>query len=59
VAAEVVRVDADEVELALQEPVAAITPGQSAVLYAGEQLIGGGFIEVATGQRLSLPVLAA
>jgi tRNA-specific 2-thiouridylase len=59
VAAEVVRVDADEVELALQEPVAAITPGQSAVLYAGEQLVGGGFIEAATGQRLSLPVLAA
>ncbi|MDF1502675.1 tRNA 2-thiouridine(34) synthase MnmA [Roseisolibacter sp. H3M3-2] len=59
VAAELVRADGDEVELALQEPVAAITPGQSAVLYAGEQVLGGGFIEAATGQRLALPVLAA
>ncbi|MGZ8379537.1 MAG: tRNA 2-thiouridine(34) synthase MnmA [Gemmatirosa sp.] len=59
VPAELVRIDGDVVELALQEPVAAITPGQSAVLYAGAQLLGGGFIETAVGQRLALPVLAA
>jgi tRNA-specific 2-thiouridylase len=59
VAAEVVRVSADEVELALQEPVAAITPGQSAVLYDGERLVGGGFIEQALRRGRELPVRAA
>ncbi len=59
VPAELVRREGDVVELALQEPVAAITPGQSAVLYRGAQLLGGGFIDAALGQRLALPVLAA
>ncbi len=59
VLAEVIRIDADEVELALQEPVAAITPGQSIVLYDGSRVLGGGVIERATGQRLALPVRAA
>ena len=59
VAAELVRHAGDEIELALQEPVAAITPGQSLVLYDGDQVLGGGFIEAATRQRLTLPVLAA
>ena len=57
--AELVRVDADEIELALDEPVAAITPGQSLVLYDGERVLGGGVIERATGVRAGLPVLAA
>jgi tRNA-specific 2-thiouridylase len=56
-AAEVVRVDGDEVELALDEPVAAITAGQSAVFYDGERVLGGGFIERAA--RMALPILAA
>lgn len=56
-AAELVRVDGDEIELALDEPVAAITPGQSLVLYDGERVLGGGFIESA--RRASLPVVAA
>jgi tRNA-specific 2-thiouridylase len=56
--AEVVRASGDEIELALDEPVAAITPGQSLALYDGEQLLGGGFIERAAGAR-GLPVLAA
>ncbi len=57
--AEIVRLDHDEIELALDEPVAAITPGQSLVLYAGLRVIGGGFIESAMKQRAPLPVLAA
>lgn len=59
VAATLLRATADEVELALEEPVSAITPGQSLVLYDGDRVLGGGFIEQATGQRLTLPVLAA
>ncbi len=57
--AEIIRVDGDEIELALAEPVAAITPGQSLVLYDGTRVLGGGFIERAAGTRPRLPVLAA
>jgi tRNA U34 2-thiouridine synthase MnmA/TrmU len=39
--------------------VAAITPGQSLVIYDGERVLGGGFIERAEGRRAPLPVLAA
>jgi tRNA-specific 2-thiouridylase len=35
---------ADTVAVALDEPVAAITPGQSLVLYDGTRVLGGGFI---------------
>jgi tRNA-specific 2-thiouridylase len=41
---EVIRIDGNEVEIALDEPVAAITPGQSAVFYDGVVTLGGGFI---------------
>ena len=58
-AAELVRHDRGEIELALDEPVAAITPGQSLVLYDGARVVGGGIIEAARGQRVALPVLAA
>jgi tRNA-specific 2-thiouridylase len=51
-----VRVEADEVEIALDEPVSAITPGQSLVLYDGATVVGGGVIERA---RRELPILAA
>jgi tRNA-specific 2-thiouridylase len=51
-----VRVDADEVEIALEEAVSAITPGQSLVLYDGATVLGGGVIERA---RRQLPTLAA
>lgn len=51
------RVEADEVEIALDEPVSAITPGQSMVLYDGERVLGGGVIERASGRVL--PVRAA
>ena len=58
-AAEIVRVDGDEIELALDEPVAAITPGQSLVLYEGDRVLGGGIIERGHGVRAPLPVRAA
>jgi tRNA-specific 2-thiouridylase len=51
------RVSADEVEIALDEPVAAITPGQSLVMYDGERVLGGGVIERASSRVL--PVRAA
>jgi len=57
-AGELVRIDAGEIEIALEEPVAAITPGQSLVLYDGERVLGGGVIERA-GSRSELPVMAA
>lgn len=52
----VLRADGDTVEVALDEPVAAITPGQSVVLYDGETVLGGGVI--AAGRR-ALPLVAA
>jgi len=58
-AAEVVRMEHNEVELALDEPVAAITPGQSLVLYQGSRVLGGGIIETARRGRAALPILAA
>jgi len=56
-AAELVRITDGEIELALDEPVAAITPGQSLVLYDGERVLGGAIIERA--RRGALPILAA
>ena len=59
-AAEIVRLDGDAIELALEEPLSAITPGQSLVLYDGERVLGGGVIERGgAAVRTALPVLAA
>jgi tRNA-specific 2-thiouridylase len=58
-AAEIIRLGDGEIELALQEPVAAIAPGQSLVLYEGDRVLGGGIIEAARRARAGLPVLAA
>jgi tRNA-specific 2-thiouridylase len=44
------------VEVALEEPVYAITPGQSVAIYDGDVVLGGGIIE--RGKRV-LPVRAA
>lgn len=59
VRAEVLRVSHGQVEVALDEPVAAITPGQSIVLYEGSRVIGGGIIEGSARRREGLPILAA
>jgi tRNA-specific 2-thiouridylase len=55
---EIVRMDGDEIEIALDDPVMSIAPGQSLVLYDGDRVLGGGFIESAAQGR-SLPILAA
>ena len=57
--AEVIRATAEEIELALDEPLAAITPGQSMVMYDGARVLGGGIIEAARHARAPLPILAA
>ena len=59
VPAEIVRIEGDEIELALDAALSAITPGQSMVLYDGDRVLGGGFIESgsAAARRLALPVL--
>ncbi len=59
--AEIVRLDEDEIELALDEAVSAITPGQSLVLYDGERVLGGAVIEagLAARVRARLPIFAA
>ncbi len=36
---------ADTFEVDFADPVAAVTPGQAAVLYGGDRLLGGGWIE--------------
>ena len=61
VSAEIVRVDGDEIELALDAALSAISPGQSVVLYDGDRVLGGAFIESGgrTGRRASLRVLAS
>ena len=58
-AAEIIRLSGHEIELALDEPVSAIAPGQSVVFYDGERVLGGGVIEGARAGRATLPVLAA
>jgi tRNA-specific 2-thiouridylase len=44
VPARVTKMDGSSLELALDEPARAITPGQSGVLYVGDRVAGGGVI---------------
>jgi tRNA-specific 2-thiouridylase len=37
--------DGERVRVDLHAPVAGIAPGQSAVFYSGDDVIGGGFID--------------
>lgn len=57
--AEIIRLDESEIELALDEPLSAITPGQSLVLYDGDRVLGGGIIESSHRVRAGLPLAAA
>ncbi len=59
--ATVVHIDDTRVELALDEPIQAISPGQSMVLYDGPVVLGGGVIERGMRERAGrrLPILAA
>jgi tRNA-specific 2-thiouridylase len=38
-------IDATTIEVAFDEPQRAVTPGQGAVFYSGELVLGGGWIE--------------
>lgn len=40
-----VRADQDEIEVVFHEPQAAVTPGQAVVLYDGDVVLGGGWID--------------
>jgi tRNA-specific 2-thiouridylase len=51
------RISEDAIEIALDEPVSSIAPGQSLAIYRGEQLLGGGLIEVPAAR--TLPLFAA
>lgn len=57
VGATIIAREPDTVEVALEESVLAITPGQSLVIYDGDHVLGGGVI--AAKGRGSLPILAA
>jgi tRNA-uridine 2-sulfurtransferase len=54
----VLRAEDSEVEIGLDEAVAAISPGQSLVIYSGDRLLGGGFIASPQRVRTSLPLLS-
>lgn len=54
--AAVIRIDEDSIELALDEPLSAIAPGQSLVLFDNEVVLGGGVIERAERPRRIIPV---
>ena len=49
--ATIVSLENDEIELALEHGVSAITPGQSLVIYDGDHVLGGGVIERGARRR--------
>ena len=46
---EIIRLEGGQIELALDPPVSAVTPGQSLVLFDGDRVLGGGLIQ--SGRR--------
>ncbi|MEO7647461.1 MAG: tRNA 2-thiouridine(34) synthase MnmA [Gemmatimonadaceae bacterium] len=57
---ELLRVDGDEIEIALDQPVVAITPGQSLAVYDSTgRLLGGAFIEGVPHSTRALRTIAA
>jgi tRNA-specific 2-thiouridylase len=50
--------DADRIRLAFDQPQWAVTPGQSAVLYRGDECLGGGIIEAALGLPEAAPAVS-
>lgn len=48
-----IRPDAGGVEVAFRDPVEAVTPGQAAVFYDGDLVLGGGWIEGPAGPAAS------
>ena len=47
--AKIASMEGDRAMISFDEPVEAVAPGQAAVLYDGERVLGGGWIESSTG----------
>jgi len=43
--AKIIKIESDKITIKFEQPVKAITPGQSAVFYIDDVLIGGGIIK--------------
>jgi tRNA-specific 2-thiouridylase len=42
----IIPADGQEIRILMDEPVRSVTPGQSAVFYSGDTLLGGGLIKM-------------
>jgi tRNA-specific 2-thiouridylase len=54
-ACRVIAISEDDLELSFERPQRAVTPGQSVVLYDGEECLGGGIIEWADAPPAAQP----